>query len=82
MQQTHKIVLDRSNIMTYNGNRNTKGGADMAINNIEKINLTDDTLKNILIMAPLLSKEDQCKVYGMMFGILSRDNQDPEKKVG
>lgn len=47
---------------------------------IGKIELTDDTLTNIQIMAPLLSKEDQCKVYGMLFGILCRiPDQQPQK---
>ena len=47
---------------------------------ISKIQLTDDTLTNIQIMAPLLSKEDQCKVYGMLFGILCRiSDQQPHK---
>lgn len=47
---------------------------------ISKIELTDDTLTNIQIMAPLLSKEDQCKVYGMLFGILCRiPDPQPQK---
>lgn len=47
---------------------------------ISKIQLTDDTLTNIQIMAPLLSKEDQCKVYGMLFGILCRiPDPQPQK---
>lgn len=47
---------------------------------ISKIQLTDDTLTNIQIMAPLLSKEDQCKVYGMLFGILCRiPDSQPQK---
>lgn len=48
--------------------------------NISKIELTNDILENIKIMAPLLSKEDQCKVYGMLFGILCRiSDQQPQK---
>lgn len=39
---------------------------------LDTITLTDNTLENIKLMAPLLSKEDQCKVYGMLFGLLSK----------
>ena len=39
---------------------------------ISKLELTDDTLRNIQIMAPLLSKDEQNKVYGMLFGILCK----------
>lgn len=48
---------------------------------ISKINLTDDTLENIKLMAPLLSKEDQCKVYGMLFGILCRIPDQQSQKT-
>ena len=33
--------------------------------------LTDDTLKNILIMAPLLDEMSQNKVFGLMCGLIS-----------
>lgn len=35
-----------------------------------KINLTDDTLKNILIMAPMLDEIGQNRVFGLMCGLL------------
>lgn len=45
-----------------------------------KINLTDDTLKNIFIMAPLLDEIGQNRVFGLMCGLLQntesqRDNE-------
>lgn len=52
------------------------------INNIE---LTDgDTLKNILIMAPMLDEVGQNRVFGLMCGLLSGSNdkrEDSEEKV-
>ena len=38
--------------------------------NKAKINLTDDTLKNILIMAPMLDEIGQNRVFGLMCGLL------------
>lgn len=42
----------------------------MAQVDISKIKLTDDTLENIKLMAPLLSKDDQNKVFGILLGKL------------
>ncbi|MDO5390994.1 MAG: hypothetical protein Q4F24_07920 [Eubacteriales bacterium] len=36
-----------------------------------KIQLTDDTLKNILLMAPMLDEMGQCKVFGLMCGLIA-----------
>lgn len=41
---------------------------------IEQISLTDDTLKNILIMAPLLDEIGQNRVFGLMCGLLQGAN--------
>ena len=73
--------IDKSYFVAYNSNRDTKGGELMTQTvDISKIQLTDDTLTNIQIMAPLLSKEDQLKVYGMLFGILCRvPDSEPQK---
>ena len=47
---------------------------------VENIKLTDDPLKNILIMAPYLDGYDQCKVLGLVFGLIgSVGNQDERK---
>lgn len=48
--------------------------------NIE-IDLTDDPLKNIAIMAPHLNEADQNKVFGLMFGLISGEHP-PKKKAG
>lgn len=46
------------------------------INNIE---LTEgDTLKNILIMAPMLDEVGQNRVFGLMCGLLSGSNNKEE----
>lgn len=51
--------------------------------------LTDDTLKNILIMAPLLDEMSQNKVFGLMCGLISgtgktkeNSNESGHKKAG
>lgn len=43
-----------------------------------KINLTDDTLKNILIMAPMLDENGQNCVFGIMYGLLKTTDQQRE----
>ena len=48
---------------------------------ISKLELTSDPLKNIQIMAPLLSKDDQNKVYGMLFGILCKLSDQSSKEL-
>lgn len=48
---------------------------------ISKLELTSDPLKNIQIMAPLLSKDDQIKVYGMLFGILCKLSDQSSKRT-
>lgn len=37
---------------------------------INSIQLTDDTLKNILIMAPMLDEAGQNKVFGLICGLI------------
>ena len=44
------------------------------INNIELTE--DDTLKNILIMAPMLDEVGQNRVFGLMCGLLSGSNEN------
>lgn len=39
--------------------------------NIDITKLTDDTLKNILIMAPLLDEAGQNRVFGLMCGLIA-----------
>lgn len=45
---------------------------------LDNISLTDDVLKNIIIMAPYLSEIDQNRVFGVIFGLLKNagDNQN------
>ena len=38
---------------------------------INSIQLTDDTLKNILIMAPMLDEAGQNKVFGLLCGLIA-----------
>lgn len=46
---------------------------------MKNIALTGDTLKNILIMAPLLDEAGQNKVYGLMCGLMAgNSNKRPE----
>jgi len=52
---------------------------------IKNIHLTDDTLSNIKIMAPLLDELDQNKVLGLMLGLIkgNKENmQDNNRKAG
>ncbi len=47
-----------------------------------KIQLTDNTLENIKIMAPLLDEASQNQVYGLMIGIISgigKEESKPQK---
>ena len=39
---------------------------------LENIDLTDDTLKNIMLMVPHLNEVDRGKVVGLIFGLLSK----------
>lgn len=51
------------------------------INNIELTE--DDTLKNILIMAPMLDEVGQNRVFGLMCGLLSGISEkegDPKER--
>ena len=49
-----------------------------AINNVV---LTDDTLKNIFIMAPMLDEIGQNRLFGLMCGLLlGTDLQEDSKK--
>ena len=43
---------------------------------VNSIQLTDDTLKNILIMAPMLDAAGQNKVFGLMCGLISNVQKD------
>ena len=43
---------------------------------VDRIELTkDDTLKNILIMAPLLDEAGQNRVFGLMCGLMSSSGE-------
>ena len=46
---------------------------------IKQINLSDDPLKNILLMAPHLDEAGQNKVLGVVFGLMA-GNREPEEK--
>lgn len=46
---------------------------------LNKISLTDDVLKNIIIMAPYLSEIDQNRVFGVIFGLLKNADTDRSK---
>ena len=46
-------------------------GGESVKNNINTIILTDDPLKNIFIMAPLLDEAGQNRVFGMMCGLIA-----------
>lgn len=43
---------------------------------MDSIKLTDDTLKNILIMAPLLDEAGQNRVFGLMCGLISGETKN------
>ena len=43
------------------------------------IKLTDDTLENIMIMAPLLDEVGQNRVFGLMCGLLAPTSTPTEK---
>lgn len=47
-----------------------------------RIQLTDNTLENIKLMAPLLDEASQNQVYGLMIGIISgigKEESKPQK---
>lgn len=48
---------------------------------LTKINLTDDALKNIFIMAPLLDEAGQNKVFGLMCGLLANTSGKSNKPL-
>lgn len=50
-----------------------------SISILEKISLTDDVLKNIIIMAPYLSEIDQNRVFGVIFGLLKNTDINQSK---
>lgn len=45
---------------------------------LTQMNLTDDTLKNIFLMAPMLDEAGQNKVFGLMCGLVACD-KSPKK---
>lgn len=49
--------------------------------NMELINLTDDTLKNILLMAPMLDEIGQNRVFGLMCGLLQGVGQSAKPDI-
>lgn len=50
---------------------------------LKSVELTDDTLKNILIMAPLLDEKGQDRVFGLMCGLITGTTEKRDKeKVG
>lgn len=56
--------------------------------NMDVVNLTDDPLKNILIMAPLLDEAGQNRVFGLMCGLIvgcsdkAKNEHRPEMAAG
>ena len=46
---------------------------------LNKISLTDDVLKNIIVMAHYLSEIDQNRVFGVIFGLLKNADTDRNK---
>ena len=48
---------------------------------VKDLKLTDDTVKNIQIMAPYLDEKSQNRVFGLMFGLVM-DLEDEPKKAG
>lgn len=51
----------------------------MAQTNIKDLQLTDDALENIKLMAPYLNEKDQDRVYGLIFGLVMDLEDGPEK---
>lgn len=47
---------------------------------ITKINLTDDPLKNIMLMTPQLDETGQNRVLGLVFGLMA-GKDDKEKSA-
>lgn len=47
--------------------------------NIKNLQLTDNTLENIKLMAPYLDEKSQEQVYGVIFGIVMGLKDEPEK---
>lgn len=56
----------------------------MSVKTVNGVELTEnDTLKNILIMAPMLDEIGQNRVFGLMCGLLSgKQKDDEDKKAG
>lgn len=73
MQQNHKLAIDKCNTTTYNSNINTKGGDE--VTKTKEIELTDDTLENIKIMAPHLTEKQQHIAFGVLLGIMAQDDK-------
>ena len=53
----------------------------MKVKTIPKINITDNTLDNIIKMAPYLDEKSQDRVFGMMLEAV-KSLEDNSKKAG
>ncbi len=72
-----KVIVENYNVISDNRKR----GENM-LNNL-KIELTDDPLKNILMMAPLLDDAGQNKVFGLICGLLAgtrKEDEPPDRR--
>ena len=58
-----------------------KRGENMTSKKIPKINITDNTLDNIIKMAPYLDEKSQDRVFGMMLEAV-KSLEDNSKKAG
>lgn len=46
------------------------------------INLTDDPLKNIILMAPYLDEPAQNRVFGMICGLIGFNGKTEQRELG
>lgn len=53
----------------------------MTVTKVPEINLTDNTLDNIIKMAPFLDEKSQDRVFGMMLEAVKSPEHD-KKKAG
>ena len=56
-------------------------GENMKTKNVPEITITDNTLDNIIKMAPYLDEKSQDRVFGMMLEAV-KSLEDNSKKVG
>lgn len=74
------IGIDKISIVNYNITIVNKGGVLMK--EIKNINLTDDPLKNIYIMIPMLDDEARKAISHLMYGYyLGKESGNKEKDL-